>query len=268
MQAGTGRVHALARVSLFHGANRSELLGVIAEGIGAILCVVDFLHQAGMGDGDVVALEIVVDVNLPIAIDDVVAALGKLQAFKLKTTRLLRNLTEIRGQGLGLQIEVHEDKLFPGFAAKRHHSHGAAVEEFNAFNVRSADQTAIESVSPAVILATQNVLAAAAKRDRTGTMAANVAESTQFPLLVANDDDGFTCDIGGEITFGVGDGAFYAVNFSAGLAESSDELPSALEDASFLDFKNRGIGVKAGGERLRTLDLFVNIEMERFRQHD
>src|SRR5438045_9326081 len=124
------------------------------------------------------------------------------------------------------------------------------------------------SLSPAVLVATQNVLTAAAKHYLTGTMAANVAESTQFPLLVANEDDGFTGDIGGEITFGVGDGAFYAVNFSAGLAESSDELPSALEDASFLDFKNRGIGVKAGGERLRTLDLFVNIEMERFRQHD
>jgi len=221
-----------------------------------------------MRDGNVVALEIVVNVNLPIAIDDVVAALGKLQAFKLKTTRLLRNLTEIRGQGLGLQIDIHKDEPFPGFAAKRHHAHGAAVEKFNTVNVRRTNQAAIQSISPAVILATQNVLAAAAKRDRTGTMAANVAESTQFPLLVANDDDGFTCDIGGEITFGVGDGAFYAVNFSAGLAESSDELPSALEDASFLDFKNRGIGVKAGGERLRTLDLFVNIEMERFRQHD
>src|SRR2546430_6470106 len=100
----------------------------------------------------------------------------------------------------------------------------------------SANQTATESLSPAVILATENVLAAAANRDRTGTMAANVAESTQFPLLVANDDDGFTCDIGGEINFGGGGGAVFAVYFSTGLGERSDEVPSTLGDARFFDF--------------------------------
>ncbi len=119
-----------------------------------------------------------------------------------------------------------------------------------------------------MILATQNILAAAAKRDRTSTMAANVAEGAQLSLFVANDDDWLAGDIRGEKTFWVGDGALHAINFSAGLAESSDELPGALKNARLLDLKNRRIGVKARSERLRTLNLFVNVEMKRFRQHD
>ena len=71
------------------------MLGIIAESVGAILGVVDFLHQAGMGDGDVIALEIVVDVDLPIAVNHVVAAFGKLETFELETLRLLRNRAEV-----------------------------------------------------------------------------------------------------------------------------------------------------------------------------
>ena len=48
-----------------------------------------------MGDGDVIALEIVVDVDLPIAVNHVVAAFGKLETFELETLRLLRNRAEV-----------------------------------------------------------------------------------------------------------------------------------------------------------------------------
>src|SRR6266702_6379855 len=102
---------------------------------------------------------------------------------------------------------MHEDELFPGFAAKRHHAHGAAVEKFDAVDVGRADQAAVERVGPAVILATQDVLAAATQSDRPGAMAANIAEGAQFTLLVANDDDGLAGDIGGAKAFWVGDGA-------------------------------------------------------------
>src|SRR5437879_7038816 len=94
LQDGARRVEALAGIFSFYGANRRELLRIVAEGIRAVLRVVDFLHQAGMGDGNVIALEIVVDVNFPIAIDDVITALGKLQTPELETLCLLGNLTD------------------------------------------------------------------------------------------------------------------------------------------------------------------------------
>ena len=81
---------------------------------------------------------------------------------ELKFTCLLGDFAEIVGEWRGFQIEIHKDELFPGFAAQRHHAHGAAVEKFDAFNVGRADQAAIERVGPAVILATQDIFAAAA----------------------------------------------------------------------------------------------------------
>src|SRR5258708_6537220 len=221
-----------------------------------------------MGDGYVIALEIVVYVNLPVAINDVVATFGKLQALKLETLCLLGNLTKICRERLGLQIEIHEDELFPRLAAERHHAHGAAIEELDAFDVGGADKAAIERVRPAVILATQDIFASAAESDGSGAMAADIAEGAQLALLVANDDDWFTGDVGREKTFGIGDGAFRAVYFSALLAECSDELPGALENSCLFDFKNRGIGVKARSERLRALDLFMDVEVKRLCQHD
>ena len=119
-----------------------------------------------------------------------------------------------------------------------------------------------------MILAAKNILAAAAQSNWTGAMAANVAEGTEVSPTVANDDDGFTNHIGGEKTLGIGDSALHAVYFSTGLAESSNELPSAMENAGLLDLQNCRISVKARGKRLCALDLFVNVEVERFGQHD
>src|SRR5258708_969497 len=106
LQAGSGCVETFGGVFCFHGADGSELLGVVAEGLGAIFRGIDFLHPARMRDGNVIALEIVVDVGFPVAVNDVISALGKLQTFKLKTARLLRNLPEVRGKWFSLQIEI------------------------------------------------------------------------------------------------------------------------------------------------------------------
>jgi len=134
--------------------------------------------------------------------------------------------------------------LFPGLAAEGHHAHGAAVEEFDAFDVGSADQAAIKRVGPAVILATQDIFAAAAESDGPSAMTANVAEGAQCTFLIANDDDWFTSNIGGEKAFRVSDSALRPVYFSAGLAKRADHLPGAPQDARFLNLKDVGIGVK------------------------
>src|SRR5690348_2255654 len=123
-----------------------------------------------MGDGDVVALEVVVDVDLPVAIDDVVAAFGELQAGKSKAAGLLRNFAEESGEWFGVRIKINEDELLPGFAAQRNHAHGRTIEELDAVNIRCADEAAVESVGPAVIGAAENISRAAALRDGAGAM--------------------------------------------------------------------------------------------------
>ena len=145
--------------------------------------------------------------------------------------------------------------------AQRHHAHGAAVEELDAFDVGRADQAAIECVRPAVIVAAQNIFAAAALRDGAGAVAADVAEGAERALLVANDDDRFADDVGGEKSFGIGDGALCAVHFAARRVERADELPGATEDAGFFSVENSGIGVELRRERVRAFDLFVDVEL-------
>jgi len=61
----------------------------------------------------------------------------------LKTPRLLRNLPEVSGKLLSLQVEIHKDELFPSLAAKWHHAHGAAVEKLDALDVRRSNQAAV-----------------------------------------------------------------------------------------------------------------------------
>src|ERR1700730_4368551 len=96
-----------------------------------------------MSDGNVIALEVVIYVNFPVAIDDVVAALGKLQSLELEASRFLGNPAEVGGERFGFQVEIHKDELAPGFTAKRHHAHGAAVEELNTLDIRCSNQAAV-----------------------------------------------------------------------------------------------------------------------------
>src|SRR5215471_12455594 len=220
-----------------------------------------------MRDGDVVALEIIVDVDLPIAIDDVVAALRKLQAVELEAARLLGDFSQIDEEWLGVKIEVYKNELAPGFAAQRHHAHGAAVEKLDAIHVRRADEAAVESVGPAVILAAQDISAAAAEGDGSSAMAADVAESPKFALLVANDDDRLADDVYSEEAFGVGDGALYSVHFAARLMQSSYQVPGALENAGFFNLQNRRIGVETGCQCLRTFNLLVHVQVQGFCRH-
>ena len=247
------------------GANCWEL---IAIGLGVILRVIYFAHEAGVSDGDVVALEIIVDVDLPVAIDDVVAALDGLQAFELEAAGLFGNFAEIGRERLGVLIEIDEDELLPDFERQRDHAHGAAVEELDAFNIRRADQTAIERVGPAMIAATKDIFAAAVLRDGAGAVAADVAEGAERAFFVPHNDDRFTSDIDGEEGFRIGDGAFCAVLLPAENVESADELPGATEDAGFFSFENRGIDVELRSEGVRTFDLFVDVGFDGLSGHE
>src|SRR5947208_5885131 len=189
-----------------------------------------------MRDGDVVALQVIVDVHLPIAIDHVIAPLLQLQAGELKPTRLVRNLAKKDGEWLRLQIKIHKNKLFPGFQAQRHHAHRAAIEKLNTVHIRRADQAAVQRISPAMISAAQNVLAAASLRNGARAMTAYIAQGPQRAFLVANNNNRLACNLRGEETFRIGDGALAAILFSADMAQRSRKLPCTPENLRLLNF--------------------------------
>src|SRR4029077_8784627 len=172
-----------------------------------------------MNHGDVVGVEIIVDIDLPVAVDDVVAALGKGQSFELEFARLLGNVAEKFAECRGLRIEVDEDELLPGFAAQRDHTDGGAIEEFPAVDFGSTDQAAVERVGPAVIRAVQNVPATRALGDGSRAVTADIAEGAQRASLVARDDHGFAGYIECEICFRVSNRALHSLRFAAALTQ-------------------------------------------------
>ena len=178
-----------------------------------------------------------------------------------------RNFAENFFERLGVVVKIYEDEIAPSVEAQRKHAHGAAIEKFDALDVGRADEFSFEGVSPAMVLAAHDVLAAAAERDGTSTVAADVAEGAQSSLLVTNNQNWFTCDFGGEISFGIGDGFLRAIHFPAGLHCGADELPYAAKDFFLLDFEDSRIGVKARGQCVGALDLLVHVEVEWFAVH-
>ena len=64
------------RLASAGGADRRDLRGIIAKRFHPVLRVIQLAEEAGMRRGQVVALQVIVDVDLPVALDDVVAADG------------------------------------------------------------------------------------------------------------------------------------------------------------------------------------------------
>jgi hypothetical protein len=174
-------------------------------------------------------------------------------------------------------MKGHEDEVFPDLQAQWNHAHAAAIEKFHSLHIGSADQPPIQRVSPSVILAAQDIFAAAAQSDRPRAVPANIAECTQHALFVPYHDDRFTGDVCREITFGIGNGPLYLLSFRAaltgdddfpaGLIERADELPSPPKDLFPLNLENVRIGIEARSQRLRAFNLFIHIQMQGFRRH-
>src|SRR5262249_17510906 len=149
-------IKALARIGWLDRANRRELLRIIFVSLGSILRIVDLSHQSRMRDRNVISLEIVVDVNLPVALNDIVAPFGELQPVETKSERFLRNISKKRRERLGARVEIHEDKIFPGIDPQRHHAHRAAIEKLHTLDIWRPDQPAVQGISPPVIPAAQH----------------------------------------------------------------------------------------------------------------
>src|SRR6516164_2450139 len=164
-----------------------------------------------MYDRDMVALEVIVDVHLPVAIDVIIVAFGEGQAFEWKSARKLRNIAKIIGKRKSAAIEIHKNELLPGFATHRNHTHGAAIEQFDAIDFGSADEAPIERVGPSVVSAIQHASATRTLGDRTGAMPTDVAECSKNASFIADNHYGFAGNVGGEIRFRIRDGMLSAI---------------------------------------------------------
>src|SRR5882757_5430084 len=87
LQTGSWHIKPLS-VAALHRPDWRKLLRIVTKRVRAVLCVINLAHQAGMRDRNVVALQVIIDVNLPIAVDHIISALLRLQSIELKSPRL------------------------------------------------------------------------------------------------------------------------------------------------------------------------------------
>ena len=140
-----------SNISRLCAANWAELADVALKRFDDIGVVVEFAIQTGMDAGQVISLEIVIDVCFPIAPHFVDASLKQLHTDERKFPGLLRQTPEALFERRRIRIEVYEDEIEPNLDAKRHEREILRAESFDTFDFRRVDERAVKTVSPSVI---------------------------------------------------------------------------------------------------------------------
>src|SRR5436190_5056375 len=171
-----------------------------------------------MDDRDVITLEVVVDVDLPVAVDHPVLARGE-RAVERSGTKVAEEIAERRSGG----VEVDEQQAIPTLNAKLRQRDRRLLPALDALHLRRRAQRSIERVGPSVIAALQRRALARSSRDRTGAMTADVRQRANFAVVAANDQQRLVGDIGREELAAL-----------AHLILMTDELPGAAENRPVL----------------------------------
>jgi len=118
---------------------RRELAGIRAD--------VDHVAETGMRDGAVVALEEVLDRDLPVRVHAVVHAVvgGEPGEIQPARARDLRQRSECRGQRCGVEVRAHEHERTPGVDESTPQPERQAVELRVAVRPRRRTQRAVEA---------------------------------------------------------------------------------------------------------------------------
>ena len=169
----------------------------------------------------VAAVEIVVDEDLPVAVEGVGSALEEVQGAEVERSNAGSKPAQKFCQRRGVGIEIDEDELLPGFDLDRNQPILRAVEAADAFELGRALERAVEAVAPAVIGTAKNARRALLFRgDCRCVMAADVEEGAQLAVAATNDEQRLAGELRGDELPG-----------ALELIGARDYLPGAAEDA-------------------------------------
>ena len=167
-------------------AQRRMLQRVPGEQLGVVSTVIEHPRQPGMHDRQVIALEEVVDVDLPVAghlpgVASRIAQRGQIERGDALDDAAI-DLVEARR--VVAQCNEHESLPFPH--PQRRQADVPDVEICGILHLRCAEQLPLLVVEPAVVLAAHRVHAAAtAMSERTRAVPADVREGAQHPVTAS-----------------------------------------------------------------------------------
>jgi len=187
----------------------------------------------------VTAIEIIVHVNFPVAIEGVDSAIEAVELFgELQRSSECGNFAEEIEEGRGLAIEIDEEEVFPDVEAHGNEAVIGAVEIADAFKFHHALEGAIVAVGPAVVRAAKLLCATFfLGNDGGGVMAADVAEGAELAVIAADDDKRFVVEVDGEELAGIFD-----------LIEAAGDLPVRREDGIAFELGDTRIEIPGRGD--------------------
>ena len=158
--------------------DRRELAQARRPGLEAQRAVVDGVDEARMVDRAVVALEVVLDRDLPVGAQLVRVAPAERERVDVEPVAGddLREVAERGGERLGLGVGVDEDERPPGVDRDRQQAERVAVEAGLEVAARRGAQGAVEAVRPRVVRALQRPAPGRRRGDERAAVAADVDE--------------------------------------------------------------------------------------------
>ncbi len=246
-----GEVAAVERVLVLRADGR-VLLRVVRGRLDPIGAVVELLEELRVHDRDVVPLEVVVHVDLPVARDLVVVLLEEPHVLEGKGGGLFRNRAEHLLEGRRRGVEAYEQKRSPRLHARRGQILLRLLETAHAVPLGRGQELSIQAVGPAVIAAHERLAVARSARDGAGAVAADVGKRMQGAVVGARHDQGLVRHRAGEVVAGERD-----------LLGVTDELPGLRENPVLFALEDGRIAVPGRGDGLRRREVRIEGEIDR-----
>src|SRR6202795_4552382 len=226
----------------------TDILGIRLDGVGV---VVDFTIERRVDTRQVVSLEIVVDVGLPVAVHFAGAALGELHTVEGELLRLGGQFAQRLAQRAGLGIEIHEDEVEPFFDANRDEAEVFGIKIFDAIEFGGDEQSAVEAVSPAVVGAAEEFAVSAAGGGVAGAMAADIIKAAENAVVAASDEERLSDEVEGKVVAGARD-----------LVHVADDLPGGGEEPGLFVLKSCWVEIKGCGQSGSAGDVVIGIQLK------
>jgi len=182
---------------------------------------------------NVISLQVVIDVHLPVARHLILATIQARVADRRIEVHHTDEVVQKVRKWRRLQIKVRKDEWSPRVHLNGHEAHLVSAEVPRVIHPRCVAQCPVEAVRPPVILALHRLALPAAGGHRACAMETHVVEATEC-LSVTHDDDG----VAGEIC---------REELSVGLHRRgvTDQLPGASKHALLFEREHHRIGVQA-----------------------